>query len=57
MESQIVFHLSNFAMLDYKIEYTNHSQFQKGNFLLPVPPITNIAIFLQGQKEESKDLL
>jgi hypothetical protein len=30
MESQILNKLPNFAMLDYKIEYTNHSQFQKG---------------------------
>ncbi|KAI9558111.1 hypothetical protein GHT06_014864 [Daphnia sinensis] len=30
MESQIVSHLPSFAMLDYKVEYKNHSQFQKG---------------------------
>ncbi len=31
MESQIVMQFPDFAMLDYKIEYANHSQFQKGN--------------------------
>lgn len=30
MESQIVSNLPSLAMLDYKVEYTNHSQFQNG---------------------------
>lgn len=30
MEPQIVNHLPNFHMLDYKVEYENHSLFQTG---------------------------
>ena len=34
MESQIFIKLPKMAMLDYKVEYTNHSQFQKGIHVL-----------------------
>lgn len=30
MEHQILTELPQFAMLDYKIEYANHTNFQKG---------------------------
>ena len=57
MEPQIISALPSFQMVDYKVDYTNHSQFQQGNllYLFKMPKKTNLITFtfLGGRKQGS----
>lgn len=44
MESQIRSALPDYKMMDYKVDYLNHSQFQKGNLIVLAKPVAGVSM-------------